>query len=331
MRIASLARKIKLSPSKISAYAESIGVDMSRGSNSKLSEEQIEQILEHFNASLPVEQPETLEAETLVDQPERKETVTEPLSVDSEEIVTEETESNIEEPELIEEETVEETPEPQVSNEQSTEIETTDTPISETVSNETPEEVTDEPVLTIDETTLAPDHENNEEEELSYAEQLALDKNTSVITPKKVQLQGLTVKGKINLPEPKPKVEETSPEEKETEKVKEAPVSPDGIRYTTGPDRRRKKPQNKKYKKKRKEENPVEAARQKQKLEEERKERQRQKRVKQQKTEHYQNQVSDKQLAIKKPKKKTKKPVETKTSLPPTNNVFKKFWRWMNT
>ncbi|WP_109831407.1 hypothetical protein [Reichenbachiella versicolor] len=317
MRIASLARKIKIAPSKISTYAESIEIDLSKGSNTKLNDEEVQQILDYFDKTLEEPKQEVIENIVAEVQVHEEETIATP-SLKQESII-------LEEINLVEEvEIRQEIEAPIVSNEkvETTKEEEVIPPVKESVEESIVETERSEEVH-----SSLIERNDDEVEDLSYAEKLALDENTNVIKPKKVQLQGLTVKGKIDLPEPKPKMEASSEEDKKKE---ETLAATDEIRYTKGPDRKRRKPQDRRRRRKNNI-NPVEAERRRKQREAEIKEEQRKKKVKQQKAEHYQKLMADQKPPTQKVKRKPSKKAPQQPQLEPTNNVFKKFWRWMNT
>ena len=302
MRLASLARKITVTPSQISSYLEESGVALLQGSNTKLSDDQIEQVLTHFNKELP-EQKELVE-------PEVVEEITEQVLI----------EEQAEEPEVeAQEEEIQESEESPV--------------VEETIV----EEITaPEPEPTfVDPSYLSKKEEDDEE--LGITEKAALDENIEIIKPPKVKLQGLTVKGKIDLPEPKIKeeVEEETPKEEEL-------IDPDKIIYTRGPKREKRKPRDQKKRRKDPNYNPLEAERKRKARMAEQEEEKRLKARKKAKAQHYKKTVVKKSVS-KKPQ--TNLPADTPSpSVPvatkpskrvekkaPSKNIFGKFWRWMNT
>lgn len=336
MRLGTLARKISITPSKLTAFLESQSIDLSSGTNTKLSNEQIELILSHYNASLEPKEPEETEAPVA-------ETVTEEAAVVAEEEPTNEIETPVEEPKEetpeVEETIAEEKDESEPSISESFveialphELEetaiVTESPIAEeeTTVEATIEEKSDE----VEEEEYVPQIPEDLDPEIeSYVERLAYDENIEVIKPAKVKLQGLTVKGKIDLPEPKVEVETTEEPKKEEKKA----FDPDEIITTTGPRRdRKRRPKNFKGKKSNKDYNPLEAARKKKEREDKRRKEQEERRRKKAKELHYKKVVKPVETtptAKKKPKKvKAKKKQQ---ELQPSGNMLQRFWRWMNT
>ena len=300
MRIASLARKIKIAPTKVSDFAASIGVDMTKGTNSKLSDDQVQAALDFFNTSIVDEEIEVVQLENYfvedaVEEPEEQPIV--------EQDVPESNTVAIHDDVVVVEGFQEDAQEP--------------TELSETGSYmvEGSQDVESDQIE-------APDNAQVDDD-LTYAERLALDKSVSVIKPQKVKLQGLTVKGKIVLPEPKVK--------KPSEEKEQLPTDdPDKIRYTSGPDRKNRQRTSRQHNK-RPAMNPIEAARLRKQKEEKRAEEKRQRELKARKTKHYQETVSKQPPSNH--KKRKLKPVENKSiaAKSRSNNIFSKFWRWMNT
>lgn len=157
----------------------------------------------------------------------------------------------------------------------------------------------------------------------SEVERAAYDDSITIIKSKKVELQGLTVKGKIDLPEPKAK------EEKKIEATKKA-YDPNEIVTTSGPSRERRKPKNYKGKKYNNDYNPLKAAKKKEIWEEKKKKEAEEKKKKAIKAAHY-SKKSQKKKPLAEPKKKTKKITKKKKVEVFEGNVFQKFWKWMNT
>lgn len=336
MRLGTLARKISITPSKLTAYLESQSIDLSSGTNTKLTEAQIDLVLEHFNASLDTEPVEESPAEQAEDQNNT------PNEEQEEKVEAEPTPSELEELEQITAEKEEEPPEP-VEQEEKTSISDSFAEIA------LPHELEEEPSLLETE----PEVESNElktnepveEEEQPYepkipadidpeiesaAERAAYDDSLEVIKPLKVKLPGLKVKGKIDLPEPKTPTETTEEPKKEEKKA----YNPDEIITTTGPRRdRRRKPKNYKGKKYDKDYNPVEAARKKKEWEEKKRKEQEERRKKKAKARHYKKTVVPTASAPAASKKKLKRTAVSKKQKqePSTGNVLQRFWRWMNT
>jgi len=351
MRLGTLARKISVTPSKLTTFLESQNIDLSSGTNTKLTEEHVELILEHYQVTLESAVSEEVPATEITEEPiveaELEEEIPPAVKAPKEEI--EETEKEIEAiAEEIKEEVAPEEIAPDKEKEPSSarlsesfveialphELEEVSTPhleeektdveaISEKLIEDDKEEVVEEQVEEEEYIPQIPDDLDPEIE--SYVERLAYDKNIKVIKPPKVKLQGLTVKGKIELPEPKV----------ETEIIEEPKKSydPDEIITTTGPTKdRKRKPKNYKGKKFNKDYNPLEAARKKKEWEDKKRKEQEEKRKKKAKELHYKKvakPVATAPILKKKPKKvKAKK---TRQQKQPSGNVLQRFWQWMNT
>lgn len=347
MRLASLARKIKITPSSVSGFVSDSGIELTQGSNTKLTDEQIDLVLEHFDVELPA-------------PVEVKE---EPVPEVTEEVIQEvETEVVVEEPKIEEE--PEETHEPvSVSEEKEGQVEITEPtpePTAETVVEEEPQEVAETPETPVEEpVTKTPEEEpeieeaeetQNEleyseyvarvrenEDELTLSEKAATDDSVDVIKAPKVKLPGLSVKGKIDLPEPKSKEDkEVVEKEEETKKVEEKPVDPDAIIYTSGPETVKRKPKNYKGKKYDKGYSPAEAAKRKkvwEKKQTEAKNIKLEKEAKEAKKKHYRKNVKNR--PVQKPKITKPKAVKQKKQAviaeKKEGNAIQRFWSWMNT
>lgn len=337
MRLGTLARKISITPSKLTAFLESQNIDLSSGTNTKLTEEEIELVLAHYEASLEEEKPER-EEEPVSEAVEENSVVVEEEQTEEETSKDEETEVGITNTEEETEEEEKKESESGVSEsfaeialphelaEASTDTEPSGAlPAEEEIKQETEAE---------EEQTEAEDYIPQVPEDLdpeieSYVERLAYDENIEVIKPAKVKLQGLTVKGKIDLPEPKVETESTEEPKKEEKKT----FDPDEIITTTGPRRdRKRKPKNYKGKKFNKDYNPLEAARKKKEWEEKKRKEQEERRKKKAKELHYKK-VAKPVAAAPSTKKKPKKVKAKKKQVQqqPTGNMFQRFWRWMNT
>lgn len=355
MRLGTLARKISITPSKLTAFLESQKIELPSGTNTKLTEEHIALILEHFQVTLEPEIPEEapvvemVEEPTAVTKPEEEEKVEVQAAVEEPEIKEEDKIEEVDQKELVAEvkETSDEIKPPEEEIVKSTkssnsfaeialphELEESESLFEddhteiETVVDEMIEDEIEEAIEEEEEyIPQIPDDLDPEIE--SYVERLAYDKNIKVIKPPKVKLQGLTVKGKIDLPEPK--VETETIEEPKEEKQKA--YNPDEIITTTGPNQdRKRKPKNYKGKKFNKDYNPVESARRKKEWEEKKRIEQEEKRKKKAKEKHYKKiakPVATAPVAKKKPKKVLVKKKQQQQK--PTGNMLQRFWRWMNT
>ncbi|MDW3209632.1 MAG: hypothetical protein R8N23_07190 [Reichenbachiella sp.] len=342
MRLGTLARKISITPSKLTSFLESQNIGLSSGTNTKLSEEEIELVLAHYDASLEEDKPEP-EEEPIAESEEEEAPVVEE-ETQEEEVISKvkDTEAELTDTEEGTEKVVtkEEESEPKVSEsfaeialpheleEDSLEIEAAEPEQSEIENSQ--ETRSEKEELEEKEEEYVPQVPDDLDPEIeSYVERLAYDENIEVIKPVKVKLQGLTVKGKIDLPEPKVEaeiIEEPKKEEKKT-------FDPDEIITTTGPRRdRKRKPKNYKGKKFNKDYNPLEAARKKKEWEEKKRKEQEERRKKKAKEQHYKK-VAKPVAAAPSTKKKPKKVKAKKKQVQqqPTGNMLQRFWRWMNT
>ncbi len=366
MRLSSLARKIKTTPTHLSAFLTGQGISLPQGVNTKLEEASIELALSHYKATLIEEveeeivtekieiieeevisiqsedivveealltiEPDTIESiETEDSSLEESESKEEELS--SPELVNEEIDSNaIIEPESDEIAPVEAIEESDIDSEKSIDL-------SDTVIQEEKEDITVQVESKTEEEVIEPEVEAIIPEEIkdyqpietedgvlieSLAELAALDESVDIIKAQKAQpLQGLTIKGKIDLPEPK--LPQEKPEKKETPSL-----DPNQIIYTSGPQHERKKRREKTNKRPpRKKINRVEADRRRLEKEEKRKKDYKEKKEKEAKTAHYTRKITSP-----KPQTPTKKKVKKKIAEQEQKfegNAVQKFWKWLNT
>ena len=144
-------------------------------------------------------------------------------------------------------------------------------------------------------------------------------------------MQGLIVKGKIELPKPPVKKEKEENEKEQPVIAKKKTYDRDKIITTQGPQSDRgNKPKNYKGKKYNKDYNPLEAARKKKEWEEKKKESLEVKKKKTARSKHYKANIQT-LPASKTIKKKVIKQVVKKKEVKIEGNAFQKFWRWMNT
>lgn len=296
MRLSLLARKLNVKPSEIIEYLDLEG--QKAHGNSKLSEENIEKVLSEYGP-LPEEEENTIEevAETT------------PI-IETAPIVqkTEETTNTPEAPTVVldSQPLLEDTPElPEQSAddiEQIVEVE----PDEKSLEEEPQEVVIQEEVVKTETVILevADLLESEEEFDISNKEVL--------IKAPKVSLPGLSVKGKIDLPEPKPK------------EVKAAETE------TSSEDRRIR------GKQKRKDLNPIATRRKREERAEERRKKALQEKVKEKKRKHYEKTAVLPDIKPKKTKKKSTNEVAHAPKNPRVKdtkpkNAFQKFWKWMNT
>lgn len=324
MRLGTLARKINITPSQLTSFLESKSIELPSGTNTKLTEEQIEQVLEHFKATLESEPVEVEEAPAQPTDTHTQETVD--METFDPEPIAMATKDEDSEPALAEEETP--TRKTLVSDSFAEialphELEDQSDRTEEELASEEPEDVVDSNEQEEEETSAPKVPFEIDPEIESSAERAAYDDTIEVIKPQKVVLPGLKVKGKIDLPEPKVKSEET-------EESKEAkPYDPNEIITTTGPKReRRQRPKNRRGKKYRKDYNPLEAERRRKAKEEKKQKEEAERRKKKAKARHYKQTVNPSQPVSAKKKKTRKEEIRKEQT---SGNVLKRFWRWMNT
>lgn len=221
------------------------------------------------------------------------------------------------------------------------EVEDQPTPEAAESTSETEEETTSpemaEP-LTESEETLLEDSENTPETSKSPIAITAAELNSEdedgeveytdfdVIKAPKVELPGLKVVGKIDLPEPKVK-EETAEEDNSEETKEESTEGPKVIRHNrknarrqlTEEEREARRQRNKREKAKR-------IARQ-----EARRKEQEERRVKEIKENHYKQKINKPVPPTKLKKKKASKAKSVEEQRPQPKTVLGKFWRWLNT
>lgn len=309
MRLSSLARKIKVTPKQLSEYLSEQGIDLSQGANTKLEKETIEQVFDAFMYDESLEEEQTSKSIVINEKDESLEIVIEA----KEETEGEEELAPVEE-ELEEEEVV---------------IEEESEPANET--EEAPAEEPEEIIEVIEETPKSYEPIETEDGQLieSYAELAARDASVKVIkAAKATPLQGLTIKGKIELPTPKTK------EQKEKEKAEReaANLDPNAIIYTSGPEReRRKKSTHKKrqpHKKRKPQVNSVELERRKKAKEEKTKKAIKEQREKEAKKQYYESKVKTHSANSPSKKKKAQQSLDYQQN---SSNPIKRFWRWLNT
>ncbi|MDW3191157.1 MAG: hypothetical protein R8G66_02295 [Cytophagales bacterium] len=354
MRLSLLARKLSVKPSVIINELLVEGEKPLHG-NSKLSEEQIDEIIKLFgplpeeveepepveaiaekdavekaSPSEPIEAVETVVTESATDVSEEiTQTENEPLAIEESQDAVLETAENEEEiaisvevAEAEEEPTIIDQAEEHQESEEVTEQEEAveeANEVEEMVSLETSDNGHTEGLVDVDNEAS----EKTEKREVLVSDLLEdpdeeLLENTDVlIKAPKVHLPGLTVKGKIDLPEPKPKQEKEATEKDED---------------TEGDFRGRR---GRHRGKRRKQTNPVAAARIREERKAERQKKAQQLQEKDRKRKHYQQNIQSK--AAPPPKKKPTKKVPGHEQVKPTQgaptkmNALQRFWKWMNT
>ncbi|MBL3658341.1 hypothetical protein [Fulvivirga sediminis] len=141
----------------------------------------------------------------------------------------------------------------------------------------------------------------------------------TIIRAKKVKLEGIKVLGKIDLPEPKPKKEETPSEKKVNQERERSNRKPYKDYNRKG--KRRKQPESYEQKQKRQE------------REELKKKRVKEKKLKEKKKKYYEENIKVKQAQSSSKKKTTKTAEQThkkKKSVERHPNPLKRFWAWLN-
>jgi hypothetical protein len=304
MRLRQLSRKLEIKTDKIIEFLSNAGHAMENDANGKLTAEQVVLVEAEFPTPF-IE--EIIEEEKVVEIEEGKE---EPM------VAAIETPIEEEEIVLIDEELAA----PLFEKDDSIELEVPLAPPSDVTSQVSEEIVT--PVEEIIETP-APAVRL-----FKAVEEPEDDPNIELIKAPTVKLEGLKVLGKIDLPEPKPKVEpekeETTKEQTPRRKVRQVQKSRDSIRDQH--------------------ENPVEKERLRQQKISARRKREAEQKLKKKKADNYRQQLKSKPKAPSKPKPKKKviaKTVIERTSAPvlgqnrpkkeaPKVNKLKKLWGWLN-
>ncbi|MBU2914267.1 hypothetical protein [Reichenbachiella agariperforans] len=337
MRLSSLARKIKITPNQLADFLSERSIDTPQGTNSKLTDETIELVQEAFDYQEPEEAPITEEEPVLEESPvDTTETIIleEAVAPETDSSTVNEVEIELED-EILPTETVPEAEEiPDEIDEPTTGVEVEEIQAKEAIDE--PDTQPEEAIGPITEESVSPEPEPEyqpiEAEDGTLiearAELLALDKSVKIIkAPKAQTLQGLTIKGKIDLPQPK------TPEQKAQEKKEKEskPLDPNAIVYTSGPKRERTQKHNPRRNKKSHKPNPVnkvEAERRRKEKEEQRKKARQLRQEKEAKKQYYQSQVKTSPTntpAKKKAKIKKHKPEKVE------GNALQKFWKWLNT
>ncbi|UXP32507.1 hypothetical protein N6H18_00765 [Reichenbachiella agarivorans] len=322
MRLSSLARKIKVTPTQLSNFLLSEGIELPQNTHTKLSEETIELTLKaHGYTAADLIETESIPEPTPASSPAAVETI-------EHEVIEEEIAPVIDE---ITEPTVTEEIEPSATEATLDEETGTEEKVLAQVEKETsPNDGVQETEEIGTETTQTKDYEPIEAEDgtliEAWTELAARDESVEIIKARKAEaLQGLTIKGKIDLPEPKSK--ETKKEIAQDEK----PLDPNKIIYTSGPKRERSKRPSHKNPRNRPQSNlnPVEAERIRKQKEEKRRQEQKLKKEKKARAEFYLSQVKATTQTQPLKKKKSKNKTVKKEKI--EGNVIQKFWKWLNT
>ncbi len=267
MRLATLAKKVEITPNELKKYLISLDIELDSGSNTKLDNETVTKVLDHFGYNVSEELESTTPDEEIADE--------------SEVIAIEEEENQVE----------------NIRDDESITAVT--------------EEVTEEIGSNGDELEDERREEEREQDE------------TEVIRAPKVSLPGLTVKGKIDLPEPKVKEEPTEKTEPKGEKESKKD-SVEGRKGKTKGRRGRRRGDD--Y-------NPIAAARKRKEKEDEKKREREAREKKELRRKRYENMVKSRPSSTIKPK--TKQLQKTQDfQMPPkpeySGNIFKRIWQWLN-
>lgn len=294
MRLGQLSRKLVKKPIEIVDFLAEQEIFIDNNSNAKVSDEVVQVVFSHFD-------PEGL----FTDAPINKKISPE----DTSEITQQQNNLTNESVNIISE------PKEEIVSSAQEE------PSSSTLTKEAPAEevslplVEEEPEHKPLSLTVSEILEKQEETDLEGSESEPQD---IVIKPEKVHLKGLKVVGKIDLPEPKPK------EEKEAESNSAETVRKINRKRDNGRKRYSKK-QGLSYTEKQKKEEEIYQRKRKAEKELEKK----------RKKAHYHKKVKQNEQEINKPKKKNviENRVETvkKSNTETSNNIFQKFWKWLNT
>ncbi|MFT6882094.1 MAG: hypothetical protein ACI83W_002637 [Marinoscillum sp.] len=300
MRLGQLARQLEISTEEAVNILSEQGIEIKDHPNVKVPEDGEAYLLSKFNKT------EVLAAEVLTAKTEELEQAKE-----EEEIIAEVEESPIitskDEEVLTPIDT--EVNIPEVKSE-------VETPIEETSS----QLVTPELLRSI----------KNSEDQLTFSELSALDENVQVIKSPKIELPGLKVLGKIELPQKKVAEEanEETVNDDETEVV-EADKAPE-VRIIQH-DRRNSRPrltreqlEEKRLRSKRAQERRIEEQK-------ERAERKEKEQIRKLKERHYKAKVSTPSQQPKSKKKQADKKVAEIDQRPKPTTMIGKFWRWLNT
>ena len=298
MRLGQLARHLETSTTEIVQFLRESGIEKNDHPNVKIEEEDEKNVIAHFRPDLI---------------PSEEEIINE----------TQEEEANVSEVE-------ESLPEQAIPTIEIAEDGTEPTPILE---NEDPEledeDKIQEPLVEESNAmkqvvSITAAELNTEEDEAPVLTEF------DVIKAPKVELPGLKVVGKIDLPEPKAaKEEDEISEDEPTESTHSEEQQPEtkvirhhhknSRRRLTDEEREARRLKNKREKEKR-------IARQ-----EARRKQQEERKIKEQKAEHYKQKIS-KPVPVSKPKKKKpSKAAQTADTRPKPKTVLGKFWRWLNT
>ncbi|RED94895.1 translation initiation factor IF-2 N-terminal domain-containing protein [Marinoscillum furvescens] len=310
MRLGQLARKLDVSTTDIIAFLKTKGIEKNDHPNVKLDDEIEQEVIAHFGEEQeePLPDASPTSEDPTDEAPTPKEVAATPPNAEDDLTSAVESEEATETP----------TPTATLSEEA-----TATNPNIEIANDDRGEPaIAEETEPAQDETIAGVQDEQDDEAERNY-------ESVDVIKAPKVELPGLKVVGKIDLPEPKPKEETPKEEEAPKEEKEETPK----VRYAyhdrrnsrkklTPEEREARRLKNKKAKEKR-------LARE----AEKRKEREL-KRIKAKKAEHYKKKLEQKAVS---PKIKTQKATAPKKrkkqepKQPQPKTLLGKFWRWLNT
>ncbi len=296
MRLRQLARKLEVKPEVIIGLLSESGHELANEANGKLTAEQVVIVNEHFADTDELNQPQEPVAES-------------PIETEPEKIIEPQATS---EPEIDEPQTI-------FGSEEVTELEVPMGPPAD-VTHQVSEALIEEekPIETITPTGRLFKAIEDEED----------DPNIEVIKAPKIELEGLKVIGKIDLPEPKPKPEkvvEEAPKKEERRKPRENRAA-----NRNGRGRHQKSGNG----------NSIEEERKRQERIAQRRKRDELARIKKKKEAHYKQKLKSRPVA-QKPKKAPIQPERVKTEAPVVyqnkpsvqatkKGPLKRFWSWLN-
>lgn len=300
MRLGQLARKFDITPQEIIAFTKSKGIEINSHPNSKLEDDVEALVMEHFDV-LPEIMVDQIEPEI-----ELQVEIVESEAIDSEENMAVENTEDLDTQEAA--------------------VELHELEVSETTTLS--EEPIVEETLEITETLASPYRKAATVAEILDDESEMLISSVDVIKAPKVELQGLKVVGKIELPSPKAKEpDQEKPLDGDTNEVSsennsKVPKKNHKVRKRLTEEEM----ETRRLKAKKQREEKAKWELHKQKLREERKK-------KEQKEKFYKNKLKDDVVATAKPKKKKKAVEQTieKDNRPKPKTALGKLWRWLNT
>ncbi|MEQ8472381.1 MAG: hypothetical protein RIC35_14405 [Marinoscillum sp.] len=307
MRLGQLARKLEIKTSDIVQYLAEKSIEVKDHPNVKLDEANQQDVIDHFGGfeEEPIPEVESKEEVSTQKEPDpevKEEVIDDQPTTDADQVVEvtldqEKEEDDVEiTPGVVEEEL----------------------PETETI------EVAARKSITVSE-LRRPTSEDDDPDGVSEFDEKLLS-GIDVIKAPKVELPGLKVVGKIDLPQPVEKIIEEDEEQPEPNDGSTETTEPTIIRHDqrnkrkrlTPEDREARRLRNKKAKEKR-------LAKEEQRLQQ-----QEEQRIKDLRKQHYKKKLAQPTPTNKKVKKKTKV-VQNKIQKPKPKSALGKFWRWLNT